>query len=734
MPVSGTTLGPYRLGRSIASTGLGVLYEATDEATGRAVVVKLLHGYFSREASLVRRLFPVLEAVRALPPHPNVLPPLAWGESAEGVWVAAPRAAGPSLEQLKPPLSPDQTLTIVDGVAAALEHAHAAGVAHGDLKPANVFVEASTGRVQVGDFGVGLLGQGADPLTRSTLLTPHPAYTAPECLDGAPPSVASDTFSLAALAWWLRTGVPPFVASSPAATRALVLAGRKRLQPDRSRSVPPAVIQLIGRALETIPDLRPAGPAAFAVALREAERAPASGSAEGTMPETSDAPAVETGSLYWSSAVNKETWFTGRRWRITWRGWLLRLSLVAVGVAAAVWLWSALQQPPVPPPPSSALASAVVPGRWELPRFDFQNRAFVPVSTGAIGPEVRWIFPTDGEFRAAPASDGRTVYAATGDNRVVALEAETGRLRWQAPTTGPVDYTPVVAGDLVYVGLRDKRLLALEATTGAVRWEIMMGNPVSYPGSVADGILYQAATDELLFALDAATGATLWTYHAGAPIVGTPAVLDDLVVILNDDGWVHILERANGARRFDFLIVGGASSTPVAIDDTAYVAIGGFARRTARLAAVDIRQRSRPFEREAYFVQGLLWLWGILPPPPPPRGSRWSAALPHFRTTSPALADGRLFVGSGDRLLAIEQATGAKVWERATSAVVTSSPIVSADTLYVGLEDGLLLALDPATGEERWRFATRGAILANPIVAAGSLLVASMDGTLYALR
>jgi len=181
-------------------------------------------------------------------------------------------------------------------------------------------------------------------------------------------------------------------------------------------------------------------------------------------------------------------------------------------------------------------------------------------------------------------------------------------------------------------------------------------------------------------------------------------------------------------------LVGSATSTPIATDDTAYVAIGGFARRTARLAAVDNRLRSQPFERDVYFVHGVLWLWGILPPPPPPRGSRWSAALPNFRTTSPALAGDRLFVGSGNRLLAVDRESGAKLWERATPAVVTSSPVVSDDTLYVGLEDGTLLALDPANGEERWRFPTGGAIVANPVLAAGSLFVASMDGTLYALR
>ncbi|GIW05307.1 MAG: hypothetical protein KatS3mg060_0112 [Dehalococcoidia bacterium] len=732
MPVSDITLGPYRLGRSVASTGLGTLYEATDERTGASVVVKLLHAYFARETALLQRLFSVLDAVRGLPPHPTILPPLDWGESAAGVWIAAPRADGPSLERLALPLSAEQTLAIVDGVAAALEHAHAAGLAHGDLKPANVFFDLERGRVQVGDFGIGLLGQGADPLSRATLLTPHPAYTAPECLAGAPASPEADTFSLAALAWWLRTGAPPFVASSPAATRALVLAGRARLQPDPALGVPAPVVQLIGRALEAVPDLRPPRPAAFAAALHEAERAP--GMAVDAAIPSATAPVVDTGSLYWSSAVNKETWFTGRRWRITWRGWLLRIGIVAAVVGVAIAIWQYLQQPPVPPPPSTSLASAVVPGRWELSRYDLQNRAYLPVPTGAIGPTLRWRFDTRGEFRAAPASDGTTIYAATGDNRIVALDAETGRLRWQLPTTGPVDYTPLVAGDFVYVGLRDKRLLALDAATGEIRWELMTGNPVSYSGAVSGGVLYQASTDEVLYALDAVTGATLWTYSAGAAIVGSPAVLDDRIVILSDDGWVHVLDRVTGAKRFDFLFVGGANSTPIATDDTAYVAIGGFARRTARLAAVDIHQRSQPFERDLYFIQGVLWLWGILPPPPPPRGSRWSAALPHFRTTSPALAEGQVFVGSGEALLAIDQSSGAKRWERTMPALITSSPIVSRDTVYLGLEDGLLLALDPASGEERWRFATGGAIVANPILAGEMLYVASTDGTLYALR
>ncbi|MFN8534111.1 MAG: PQQ-binding-like beta-propeller repeat protein [Dehalococcoidia bacterium] len=732
MAVSLTRLGPYQLEAAQASTGLATLYSATDLRSGQPSVVKVLHAYFSSEPALVRRFFDGLEAIQALAPHPNLLPPLLWGESDGVVWIASDRADGPNLERLTEPLDAEAVQTVVDAVAAVLEYAEDAGINHGDLKPANVFYDPESGRVQVGDFGMALLGKAADPITRRTLLTPHPAFTAPECQDDKPASSTGDTFSLAAIAWWLRTGDSPFGAPTPSMMRAKVEAGRPTLQPDRIAGLPRAVATLVGEALAPGAERRWAGPRAFADALRQAELQPA-------VPATRVAPAVtevptETGSLYWSNTVNTEGWFSGVRRRISWRGWLLRIGIVAAVAGLLIGGWAYLQQPPIPPPPSTTLSSASVPGRWEFPRFDLRNTGSVPTSSAAVRGELRWRFQTDEAFRAAPASDGTSIFVSTGDRRIIALDAETGMIRWQTPTTGPVDYTPVVAGELVYVGLRDWRLLALNRHSGVIEWERSLGNPVSSPATISNGTLYQGGTDGRLFAIDAATGEILWTYITGSQVSGSPAVLDDLVVVVADNGWLHVVDRTTGQKRFDFLIVGSATSTPTVSEDTAYAAYGAFGRRTARLVAAGIREQVYPLEREIYFVRGVLWLWGIGDPPPPPRGSRWSVSLPGFKATSPALAHGRIYVGSGPSIVAIDQARGAVAWEYKAPAPISASPIVTDDALYAGAEDGTLFALDPNSGAERWRFQAGGAIAAQPILASGGLYATAADGVVYALR
>lgn len=734
MKVSENVLGTFRLEKPMSGTGIGMLYRAVDESSGRPAVVKVLNPYFSSEPALVARLFEILDRAHALPPHPSVLPPLAWGEEDGSVWIASDLASAGNIEHLDTPVPDATVLAIVDGIAAGLEHAGTGGLSHGDLKPANVFYDPESGRVQIGDFGMAVLGQCADPLMRSGLKTPHPGYTPPEALNSGVASSAADVFSLGVLTYRLFTGELPFGLDTRSASRNALQPGRPSRLGVWSTGLSQALAMLLDRAFDPRPEQRPSSPGSFARDLRLAlEAGPALEPA--ALPEPGPSLDEEAAKrIYWSSAVTPDRWFTGKRLRAVWRDWVLP-ALLVFGVLAGYAAWIVYNDlPPVIAPATSNLASSVTPQRWELPRYDLSNSGYVPVSSRSIRGELRWQFKTSDPFRAAPATDGATVFAGTGDNRVVALDAASGALRWETPTTGPVDCTPVIAGDFVYVGLRDKRILALDRATGKLRWEYKTGNPVSRPGVVTGGILYQGSTDGLLYALDAATGGLLWTYDAGETISGAPAVLDDVIVVVSDNGWVQIIDRATGRKRFDYLNVGNVASIPVVTNDTAYASIGGFGRRTARLFAVDIRQKLGPWEREIYFARGVLWLWGILDPPPPPRGARWSASLPGFYSTSPALASGKLFIGSAKKVLAINQASGAQEWAFDSTSTVSGSPIASNDAVYAGTEDGTLYALDPASGKELWSFKAGGILQTNAVLAAGELFVASSNGTLYALQ
>jgi serine/threonine protein kinase len=106
-------------------------------------------------------------------------------------------------------LSVGESVTVLAPVAHALAGLHSAGVVHGDVSPTNVLLELS-GRPLLSDLGVARVAG-----ERPGQLFGTPGFVAPEVLDGAPPTAASDVYAVGALAWWCVTGAPP----APAALR-----------------------------------------------------------------------------------------------------------------------------------------------------------------------------------------------------------------------------------------------------------------------------------------------------------------------------------------------------------------------------------------------------------------------------------------------------------------------------------------------------------------------------------
>ena len=112
----------------------------------------------------------------------------------------------------------------------------------------------------------------------------------------------------------------------------------------------------------------------------------------------------------------------------------------------------------------------------------------------------------------------------------------------------------------------------------------------------------------------------------------------------------------------------------------------------------------------------------------------WSSPTSGGIDSSPAVADGLVFVGSADgSVYARNATTGASVWSYPTGGGVSSSPAVVNGIVYVGANDGKVYALDAITGSLEWSHGTGGVVYSSPVVTAGIVYAASEDGTLYAL-
>lgn len=112
----------------------------------------------------------------------------------------------------------------------------------------------------------------------------------------------------------------------------------------------------------------------------------------------------------------------------------------------------------------------------------------------------------------------------------------------------------------------------------------------------------------------------------------------------------------------------------------------------------------------------------------------WSVDLHGFSLSSPAVADGAVFIGTGSGIIyCFDEAVGREVWHYLTDSWFGSSPAVAEGRVFIGCEDGHLYCLNESTGEALWRFKTDGAVYCSPLVVDGRVLFGSHDGRLYCL-
>jgi multiple sugar transport system substrate-binding protein len=121
-------------------------------------------------------------------------------------------------------------------------------------------------------------------------------------------------------------------------------------------------------------------------------------------------------------------------------------------------------------------------------------------------------------------------------------------------------------------------------------------------------------------------------------------------------------------------------------------------------------------------------------PAPNTNQTQWTYTTSGNVYSSPAVADGMVFVGSNDgNVYALDQHTGAHIWNYSTGSAVMSSPAVADGKVYVGSNDSKVYALDQYTGAHIWNYTTGGWITSSPAVADGKVFVGSFDGKVYCL-
>ena len=215
----------YRLEEPIASGGAAIVWLAFDEHLSRPVAVKLLHPHHANDPTVVERFERESRAAAQLN-HPNAVRIYDTGREDELVYLVMEHVDGPSLREVmrsRDQLEPITVAAIGEQVASALGEAHAHGLVHRDVKPANILI-ASDGTVKVTDFGIAKALSGAD----ATLTTPGTvvgtaAYVAPEQLEDTDVDARADIYALGVVLYECLIGRPAFSGDTPTATAAMRL-------------------------------------------------------------------------------------------------------------------------------------------------------------------------------------------------------------------------------------------------------------------------------------------------------------------------------------------------------------------------------------------------------------------------------------------------------------------------------------------------------------------------------
>jgi serine/threonine-protein kinase len=274
---AGARIANYQIERLIGRGGMAVVYLATDVRLDRMVALKILSPDLARNDAFRERFIRESRAGAAVD-HPHVIPVFEAGDADGVLFIAMRYVAGQDVRALidrDGKLPAARTVEIIAQVASALDVAHANGLVHRDVKPANMLLAATSDgttahHAYLSDFGLSKQSLSSPSLTRTGQFLGTLDYMSPEQISGRPVDGKTDLYALGCTAFEMLTGQPPFRREANLAVMWAQVSAEppsiRRWRPELS----PAVDDVIGTALAKSPDDRQSTCTEFANALRSA--------------------------------------------------------------------------------------------------------------------------------------------------------------------------------------------------------------------------------------------------------------------------------------------------------------------------------------------------------------------------------------------------------------------------------------------------------------------------------
>ncbi len=297
-----------------------------------------------------------------------------------------------------------------------------------------------------------------------------------------------------------------------------------------------------------------------------------------------------------------------------------------------------------------------------------------------------WVYPVEPAAgvplvftQVALGSDGSTLYTGSYDHSLYALTSTDGGVSslWKFETGGTIVGAPAYADGTVFVASSDKFLYAVDAENGMERWKFESGKAIWAPPVVAEGRVYVASGDHKVYALEAESGELVWTFEGSkGAFVAQPTLDGDTVYVGAFDAYLYALDADTGSPRegFSFQADNWLWSEPVVAEGLLFVgSLDHF------LYALD------PDTGEVRWKDEL--------PGPVRAGVAVSDGTVFVGCEKVGDQDARL--------KALVAATGQTRWERSFSASLLTQPVIVGEQVVIVLNDGRVVGLHQESGAER---------------------------------
>jgi eukaryotic-like serine/threonine-protein kinase len=332
------------------------------------------------------------------------------------------------------------------------------------------------------------------------------------------------------------------------------------------------------------------------------------------------------------------------------------------------------------------------------------NHRLSGVSDSKVPAQLKllWTFEGGESIESSAAIIGGTVFVGTQKNELVALSLDNGSVYWRYQIDAPIgESSPAYSDGVVYVGDLSGWLHAVNSKDGKKIWAFKTGSEIkSSPVVVGDRVLI-GSYDENLYCVSTRNGSLLWRFKTNGPVHSTPGVLDGVAYIAGCDELFRGIRISDGKEMFSVSSEAYTGASPALRGNSAFY--GTFNNEILMVNLTD---------------HTVAW-----------RYEHPQRKFPFY--SSAAVTANRVVVGGRDKLVHGLSPTGKAVWTFTTRARVESSPAIADGRVFVGSNDGRFYVLNVNTGAKVWEFNAGAPISASPAIANGRIVVGSQDGRLY---